>query len=458
VHPVIAAIGGSSVAIVVKVNRSIKNVRIRICNMSYWVLLGIACLHMFLVEDTYGEDNTSPALIYQSFGGLSILDVIIVLLVILFSAEKAGFSMAQGIRRLVLLLVITLITAYFSAAIRGSLLGGGQGTGLKELRAGIVMGLLYFVFRRTFIDFSRLLSFTYSLGWIILLSAAVHLVQDIFGWETFVSPEYGKLSTFEGPLLTWWVFGFGLFLARSVVKAGRLLDAGMAITIVIAIFLSFRRTPEFMSVVIAAVTLVYGLIKLRKSLLAITFFGVVGLLMVGLWGDKFLPKINPLNLFDTNSEEYARNFSANRQHAGDIDLGWQLIKQHYLVGIGPGAVLHSPDHDHEFAIDTGVHMQYWSFWLRLGFFGLCSLIYLYFIQYKYAVVALKRAANPGATTLALSILGFTLASASVASLAGLSIYGTAKLQYLTVYMLVAAEMLYLNRRNADFMEISANAA
>ena len=60
--------------------------------------------------------------------------------------------------------------------------------------------------------------------------------------------------------------------------------------------------------------------------------------------------------------------------------------------------------------------------------------------------------------MALSILGFTLASASVASLAGLSIYGTAKIQYLTVYVLVAAEMVYLNRGNVDSGKIRVNTA
>jgi len=432
--------------------------RIRLRSACYWILLGMAFLHVFLMEDTYGLDNASPALVYQSLGGLSILDMVIVALATLFLAGKERIVMARRTRRLFLLLVITLIAAYFAAAIRGNLFGGGQGTGLKELRAAIIMCLLYFVFRRTFFNFNHLLSFNRILGWIIIFSAIIHLVQYIFGWESVISPEYGGLTAFEGPLLVWWAFGFSLFLARSVVKAGRLFDVGMAITIVIAIFLSFRRTPEFMSVVILAVIMAYGLRKLKKSLLAITLLGAVGILMVVVWGDKFLPKINPANLFDKNSEEYARNSSANQQHAGDIVLGWELIKQHYVLGIGPGAVLQSPDPDHDFAIDTMVHMQYWSFWLRLGLLGFCLLVYLYYIQCKFVLATLEKADNPGARAMALSILGFTLASASVASLAGLSIYGTAKIQYLTVYVLVAAEMVYLNRGNVDSGKIRVNTA
>jgi hypothetical protein len=432
--------------------------RIKLRSACYWILLGMAFLHVFLMEDTYGLDKASPSLVYQSLGGLSILDLVIVALAVAFFSGKARVGMARRTRRLFLLLAITLVIAYATALARGNLWGGGLGSGLKELRAAVIMGFLYFVFRRTLFDCSRLLSFTRILGGIILFSAAVHLMQYVFGWERFISPEYGRLTTFEGPLLIWWVFGLSLFLARSVVKAGRLLDAGMSIVIAIAIFLSFRRTPEFMSVVILTVILAYGVRKLRKSLLVITLLGAVGLLVVFEWGDKFLPKINPANLFDTNSAEYARNLAANQQHAGDIVLGWRLIRQHYVLGIGPGAVLQSPDPGQEFAIDTMVHMQYWSFWLRLGFLGFCLLIYLYYIQCKYALVTLKRTANPETTALALSILGFTLASATVASLAGLSIYGTGKIQYLTVYVLVAAEVLYLNRRNADSGKVRISTA
>jgi hypothetical protein len=420
--------------------------RTKLSSASYWILLSIAFLHVFLMEDTYGLDNASPSLVYQSFGGITILDMVIVALSLAFLAGKAKVVLARRTRRLFLLLGITLVIAYATALAEGNLFGGGLGSGLKELRAAVIMCFLYFVFRRTLFDCNRLLSFTRILGWIILFSAVVHLVQYLFGWGNFISPEYGELTAFEGPLLVWWVFGFSLFLARSVVKAGGLLDTGMALTIAIAIFLSFRRMPEFMSVVILAVILAYGLRKLRKSLLAITLLGAVGILMVVVWGNKFLPKINLVNLFDTNSAEYARNFSSNRQHVDDIILGWELIKQHYMLGIGPGAVFQSPDPDKEFAMNTMVHMQYWGFWLRLGFLGLSLLFYFYYIQCKYVLMVLKRAANPRATALALSILAFTLASAGIASLVGISIYGTTKLQYLTMYVLAAAEIVYLDNK------------
>ena len=418
--------------------------RTKLNTISYWILLGLACLHLFLLEDTYGTDGAKPSVIYQNFGGITVLDLIVILLAIVFFSEKLRVRISKETQRLFWLIGVALVVSYITAGVRGNLFGGGLGSGLKELRAAIVMSLFYYVFRKTLYDRNRLFAFTRYLGCIIAFSACLHLIQYIFGLGSFISPAYGKLTAFEGPLLVWWVFGFSLFLAHSLVGTDRLPNAGIAFIIAIAIILSFRRMPEFMALFILFIFTAYGLRRLRGAFFAIP--AVIGILLISICGKELLPKINPENLFNTSSEEYAKNFSSNRQHANDIIEGWILIQQHFLLGIGPGAVLKSPDPERPFAENAGVHMQYWNFWLRLSFFGLCFLIYFYYIQCKFALITLKNTVSAETTSLALSIFGFTLAAASVASLVGLSIYGSEKLQYLSVYILAAAEIIYIDNK------------
>ena len=418
--------------------------RIKLMPLLQCALLCLAGLHLLFKEDTYGLD-IEPAFWYRPIAGLTIVDFCILILALISSFGKATIRYALASRLLLGLLAVTLVVAYTNALFQGNLFGGGQGTGLKEIRAMIVMLCLYYVFRRAFATLPDLLHFQMYFQRLVLVSAGICLARFILDINPLITAANERLTAFEGPVLIWWVFGFAIFAGRVIEKPSGILAWLWLATMALAVLFSYRRNPIYMSAIALTAQCAYCMCSPRRAMYVIVVVAVVCTAVLINRDSWWVAKLNPTTLFDNASKEYESNLASNVQHMNDINLGWELVRKNPILGVGPGAKLQSPDPLVELTVDTAIHMQYFNFWLRLGILGLLLILAYYGFILRYITVAIRDVADTRIRELALGIGGFVIASATVASLIGLNIYGTNKMQFLSMYIYAAAESLYLHR-------------
>ena len=407
-------------------------------------LLCLASLHLLFNEDTYGLD-IEPDFLYHPIAGLTIVDFCIFILAFISLFSKATIRHAFASRLLLGLLAVTLMVAYTNALFQGNLFGGGQGSGLKEIRAVIVMLCLYYVFRRAIVTLPDLLLFHMYFQRLVLVSAGICLARFALDINPLSTAATERLTAFEGPMLIWWVFCFSTIAGKVIEKPFGISAWVWLAIMALAVLFSYRRTPTYMLAIVLTTQLGCCMWSLRRAMYLIAVITAVCAVVLINRDSWLVSKLNPTTLFDIQSQEYSSNRASNVQHIDDIHLGWELAKKNPFLGVGPGAKLQSPDPLEELTVDTAIHMQYFNFWLRLGILGLLLILAYYGFIFRHITVVIRNVVDTRVRELALGIGGFVIASATVASLVGLNIYGTNKMQFLSIYIYSAAEILYLHR-------------
>lgn len=405
--------------------------------------------HSFFLEDTFGYGAAkAPLFLYHTTMGFSMLDILMVLLFLYLLGKNGVLNRSKYVGYLFKLLVTTLLVAYSYSLITGKLFGGGMGSGFKEIRIAVMMCVTYYSIRKSITSIEVLKRYFYRFWHISILAVSFYLMMYFTGFGTSPLSQYGRIVIFEGSMLLYWDFFFAYSLTKLLFDKFRVESLYACTVFALGILLSYRRFSIIMLVLIVCFVMMVALLRNNIKSKYKYFFVVMVLLVTGaIYKIKpdLVSRINPLLFFDTSSEEYVKNISSNLDHINDIVVGYSLVRENPIFGLGPGAEFISNNPLLNLAIQTGVHMQYFNIWLKLGMLGFILLVYYYTINLKYALYVIPKVMSSKLQSISVSVISYIMATAIV-SIIGINIYGSNKMQFMTVFTLVSMEILYLHTR------------
>ena len=413
------------------------------------VLLAIILgLHAFLLEDSYGYWFAEPFVAYREIFGFSIVTS---LYLMLFYIQ--GTRLHSVYPRATVVLGLTLGLALAVTLFR-SLAGGrmfqGAGTGLLEVRVALV-GIMLYVTLAHYMEHYSIDKIVRVFIRLALISAVFHLFIYTSGAPILLTgvDQYGRTTAFESGFLHSWCLAFCYCLAEALLnrRRGRNLLYGAILFAVVA--LSYRRS--FVLILLGGVAVVFlalpakslsASIK-RRSILAL----LVGLLLIVIaWGrPDLVARIDPRAFFDPDSEAYARSYSSNAGHMSDVQTGWELLREHFLLGIGLGVPFEGRDNDP--IVGSMLHSLHLHTWLRTGFLGFVTLALFYGIMWWRARSILVLSKEVFARAVALMVLGVTIPHFFI-SFIGAPFYLQQKALFYFIFLFVVIEQLGQNIRCA----------
>ena len=411
------------------------------------LLAGVLALHAFLLEDSYGYWYAQTFFTYREYFGFSLMTG---LYLALFYIQRTRIRLVYP--RVTGYLGLTLLVAVATSLIY-SLLSGvmfrGAGTGLLEIRVVLVGILLYFVLAYYFERHSTEQIVRIFLRF-ALLSAVFHLVIFATGAPILFTAvhEYGRSTAFEGGFLLSWCLGFCFCLAEALLNRCLLRNLFYCVIFFVVVALSYRRF--FVLILLAGIAVVFFALPARslgaavKRRTILTLVSTLLLLVVAWRRPDLVERMDPRAFLDTESEAYARSYSSNVGHISDIQTGWELLRDHYILGIGLG--VHFGGRDNAPIVGSMLHSQHLHTWLRTGVLGFTALVMFYGIMWWRARIILARDTEVFARSFALMVLGVTIPHFFVTFI-GPPFYLQQKGLFYFVFMFVALEQLQRTTRS-----------
>ncbi len=411
--------------------------------LKHVIFLVILLCHTFLLEDRYGYLASEPSVLYVQIWGLSAVTALYGLLYLALSPQNKISDPDRDTKRLGIILVATLAVTLVFSLITGGLTQG-EGTGLMEIRASVILVFMYFTFRR-YLNKAQIEPFVEVFYQLSLLSAAVFLFIYLGRFDIMVSAvdQYGRSTAFEGGFLFIWSIFFCYALANTILRRKPLYNTLSCVLLGFTVFLSFRRS--FALLLIGSAFIMFFVLpssSLRQSLsrkakLALCV-ALVGALVM--WRQpELVSRINPADFFRKGSEAYAKSYSSNVGHMADLKVGLELVRKNPIFGLGFGIPIRGTND--ETIASSLLHSQVLHFWVRMGFLGVCLIHCFYYIMLKRAYVVIKKSDNAFNKAFGLAVYAFFF-SHYLLSVIAPPFYISQKMQFIFMLLMVITEILY----------------
>ena len=398
----------------------------------YWFNLCFVIIYLvflFTAEDDYG--STLSIMYYRFFDFVNIFDIFFII-IFCFSCrniEKETISWQSGI--LFFVSFLSLIVSYIYAAYKGNLFSN-NGTGLKEFFIYFMCIVAYRVFTlflrsrdqiRNLINILGVITVIYSIGLVLIF-----FTKKVFFYDA------NLITIWEGPNILFLCFFSGYFLNLYLKNKKSIISLFSFLVVAFAIVYSNRRFAmiTLMGTLFMSVALTF--FKNKKFTLKSGLIGFVILISLTFLFSGVLSRINPNNLLNQDSEVYLNSLSSNLDHINDIVGGWALILDNPILGLGPGAEFVSNIDGVTLATNTGIHMAFFLYWLKLGLLGFVSFILLHVFGIRASFLLWKNSNSQFNKSLGAAIFCFFLAH-GVASVFGSNLLGTTKSLFLTMLIL-----------------------
>lgn len=413
-------------------------------------LIFLFTCHILFLEDNYATGRP-VFFLYERFAGFTFLDIFLVILfMITIPVNSYKIIISKETLWLFKLYTIAIIISYLFAYYKGNLFGGGLGTGLLEARVYFILIVLYLMFKLALQSNEIIIDFFSQLWKISSLGALLFLLFYLIGIRNFnINTGSLNIITFEGSLLLYWNFFFCYSIISFLFTRKKVYLFSGVLFLTNVIICNRRFSVIF--IVMALLFFSYFYLRFGKNfrmkLSKVIILLLFAVLSFSIFNPNLISRINPVNFFDETSAEYQKNIDSNVGHYNDIIVGYLMVKNNFIFGIGPGAIFENKYSNLNNSILSGIHMLYYQMWLKLGLLGFLALVfYFYYVSIKsYAIQKNTSLANVKILTLTIFLYTSIVA---VLSVIGINIIGSNKMQFMTVLLLVATEniTLFLDRQ------------
>ncbi len=208
-------------------------------------------------------------------------------------------------------------------------------------------------------------------------------IRTAFEDKTSFHPTYASL--YLG--IAFNVFLYDLLTNNAPFKISKGLSAIFLMGLALFAEITLASRTPFVATFIGAIFIVSTQMKNKKFVLPI----IVGLALIGWQGSKLSPSIasrmNEVSIHNVTVPKAGHEDSFNLRR-GILHCSFEIIKENWLFGVGPGKVQRNLDNCYE-GFDKEVykdrfyntHNQYLDYWAGMGIFGPLALLFLLVISF-----------------------------------------------------------------------------